>query len=184
MSYRLEYQYCAFRIDPADANIDPPRFVVAIEGGDNNCYSRVRRGSGHREKRSRSWDVCMVGTARQVLKQAVHFAGACEGGSLQPHGKACSPEAYIGRIRRLVEKHSEPPAGSTWFPDVKVPEGHPAVAYAAALSLAMNTEISYGTPRVRIDIPRNRTDLLFDIVDRFPDLMGWQLAGVIGLPAS
>lgn len=184
MSYRLEYQYCAFRIDPVDANLDQPRFVVAVEGGDNNCYSRVRTGSGCRERRSRSWDVCMIGTARQVLKQAVNFAGACEGRSLQPQGKACSPEAYIGRIRRLVEKYSEPPAGSAWFPDVKVPEGHPSVAHAEALSLALKTEISYGRPRVLIDIPRGRPDLLFDIVDRFPDLMGWQIAGVIGLPAS
>ena len=184
MSYRLEYQYCAFRIDPVDANLGQPRFVVAIEGGDNNCYSQVWTGSGYRERRSRSWSVCMIGTAHQVLKQAVYFAGACEGGSLQPHGKACSPESYIGRIRRLVEKYSEPPAGSAWFPDVKVPEGHPCVPHAEALSLAMTTEISHGRPHVLIDIPRGRSDLLFDIVDRFPDLMGWQLAGVIGLPAS
>lgn len=152
MSYRLEYQYCAFRIDPA--TLDPPRFVVAVEGGDNNCYCRVWTGSGYRERRARSWSVCMIGTARQVLKQAVCFAGACEGGSLQPHGKACSPESYIGRIRRLVEKYSEPPAGAAWFPDVKVPEGHPCVPHAQALSLAMTTEISYGKPRVLIDVPR------------------------------
>jgi hypothetical protein len=48
----------------------------------------------------------------------------------------------------------------------------------------VTTEVSYGRPRVLIDVPRDRLDLLFDIVDRFPDLMGWQLAGVAGLPAS
>jgi hypothetical protein len=180
MSHRLEYQYCAFRI----ASLDPPHFVVAVEGGDNNCYSRVWTGHAYRERRSRDWSVCMIGTTHQVLKQAVGFAGACEGGGLQPHGKPCSSESYIGRIRRLVEKYSEPPAGSSWFPDVKVPEGHPCVPHAQALSLAMTTEVSYGRPRVLIDVPRDRLDLLFDIVDRFPDLMGWQLAGVAGLPAS
>ena len=62
-------------------------------------------------KRARSWEVCMLGSAEQVLKQAVYFAGACEGGSLKPGSRDCSPEAYIRRIRRLIEDDAPPARG-------------------------------------------------------------------------
>lgn len=36
MSYRLEYQYAAFRVPAVQIGQQEDRFVVAIEGGDNN----------------------------------------------------------------------------------------------------------------------------------------------------
>jgi len=176
MSYRIEYQWAIYRL-PASATLLEPRFVVAVEGGDNNV--RVARTG----KRARSWDVCMIGTAHQVLKQAVYFAGACEGGSLKPSGRNASPEAYVRRIRRLVEADPSNPVG-TWYPHIQIPEQHPGVAHARQLGLAAETEVSYGQKRVRVDLTQAQRDLVFDFVDRFPDLMGWHLAKVCGLPSS
>ncbi len=57
MSYRLEYQYAAYRVPAAQIGQQEDRFVVAIEGGDNNVRNS-RTG-----KRARDWEVCMIGTA-------------------------------------------------------------------------------------------------------------------------
>ena len=177
MSYRIEYQWHAFRADASRFEDGEPRFVVAVEGGDNNLYDYVTN------RRSRNWDVCMIGTARQVLMQAVRFAGACEGGSFKPGGRDCRPEAYIARIRRLLETERLA-AGGAWFPHVRLPQEHGAVPYLLARGFTLGSEVHYGEARVTVEVPPDRVDLPFDLVDRFPDLMGWQLARVAGLPSS
>ena len=176
MSYRIEYQWVAFKVDPSQHLLDAePRYVVAIEGGDNNCYA----SSG---KRSRSWSVCMLGTFCQVLKEAVYFGGACEGGSLKPNGRDCKPEDYIRRIRRLVTK-SLPPEGAGWYPNLKVNDGHPAIEYAKSLGLECVGGVRYGQPIVSIGLGTSR-HLIFGFVDRFPELRAWSLASVAGLAPS
>jgi hypothetical protein len=176
MSYRIEYQWAVFRV-PEAVDLAAPRLIVAIEGGDNNVRE-ARSG-----KRARSWDVCMIGTTSQVLKQAVCFAGACEGGSLKPAGRDASPESYIRRIRRLVETDPEPGSGA-WYPDIRVPDNHPAAAFAQQLGLSTEVEVRYEQRRVRVLLPREQRNRVFEFVDRFPDLMGWQLADVCGLASS
>ena len=57
MSYRLEYQWGAFHVPADSLGLTQDRFIVAIEGGDNNVRD-ARTG-----KRARSWDACMIGTA-------------------------------------------------------------------------------------------------------------------------
>lgn len=91
MSYRIEYQWAALRTTVAGE----ARFVIAVEGGDNNI--------GDARRAARRWEACMIGSARQVLKQAVGFAASCESEMLRPLGRRCSAEAYIRRIRCLVE---------------------------------------------------------------------------------
>jgi hypothetical protein len=176
MSYRIEYQWAVFRV-PEAVDLAAPRLIVAIEGGDNNVRE-ARTG-----KRARRWDVCMIGTASQVLKQAVYFAGACEGGLLKPAGRDASPEAYIRRIRRLVEQESRPNSGA-WSPDIRVPENHPAAPFAQQLGLSTDSEVRYDQKRVRVLLTHEQRNRVFDFLDRFPDLMGWQLASVCGLPSS
>mgnify|MGYP006379730483 CR=1 FL=1 len=105
MSYRIEYQWASWKLSASPETGGVDRFVIAIEGGDNNLRDAVTG------KRVRSWDVCMLGSAVQVLRQAVYLAGACEGGSLKPGSRDCSPEAYIRRIRRLIEEGAPPARG-------------------------------------------------------------------------
>ena len=176
MSHRIEYQWVAFKVNP-NFYLTEPRYVVAIEGGDNNCYS----SNG---KRSRSWCVCMIGTLSQVLKQAVYYGGACEGGGLKPSGRDCKPEDYIRRIRRLVTAWAPPPDGAAWFPELKVNEGHPAIEYAKGLGVNCVEAVQYGQRIVKVDLHLSQSHLIFDFVDRFPDLSAWRLASVIGLRPS
>ncbi len=125
----------------------------------------------------------MLGSAEQVLKQAVYFAGACEGGSLKPGSRDCSPEAYIRRIRRLIEDYA-PPARGCWYPFVRVAEAHPLAILATRLDLMIEREQRHGEWFARVALSNERRNLIFDFADRFPDLRGWQLAAVSGLPAS
>jgi hypothetical protein len=175
MSYRLEYQYCVFT--HAMPNKQDVRFVVAVEGGDNNLYE------GASGKRVRSWDVCMLGTTAQVLKQAVYFAGPCEGGCLKPFGKDCKPESYIARIRRLITTPQEPASGC-WYPYVRVPRGHALEGAAAALGLTVTPDKSFGVDYALVDVGPGQRHLVFEFMDRFPDLNAWSLAKVSGLPKS
>ena len=177
MSYRIEYQWTSWKLTAGQDTGGVDRFVVAIEGGDNNLRDAVTG------KRARSWEVCMLGSAEQVLKQAVYFAGACEGGSLKLGSRDCSPEAYIRRIRRLIEDGA-PPASGRWYPSVRVAEAHPLAVHATELDLPIEREQRYGEWFARVALSNERRNLIFDFADRFPDLRGWQLAAVGGLPVS
>ena len=174
MSYRLEYQYAVFVDDSAATR----RYVVAIEGGDNNCYEN-RSG-----RRSRSWDATMLGPESSVLKRAVYFASACPGGSLKPMGRDCTPESYIARIRRLLTTATPLTSAGYWSPDVQLPKGHAAVEFARSLGLQTSDAVSYGRPIERVEISRDRRNLIFDIAESFPDLPAWTLVTVGGLPSS
>lgn len=178
MSYRIEYQWACWRLPATPERGGVERFVVAIEGGDNNVRDSVTG------KRSRDWGVCMLGSAAQVLKKAVYFAGACEGGSLKPGSRDCSPEAYIRRIRRLIEANDALSMRGNWYPNVRVPEAHPLAAHAQQLGLSTVREQRYGDWFVRITLGEASRDLVFDFADRYPDLQAWQLADVCGLPRS
>jgi hypothetical protein len=118
MSHRLEYQWTAFHVPAASLGMTDDRFVIAIEGGDNNvCDARTG-------KRSRSWNVGMIGSRAQVLRQAVRVAGACEGGSPQPLGRRCTPETYVRRIRALLDGPLYPAKGQ-WRARLRVHPDHP-----------------------------------------------------------
>ena len=178
MSYRIEYQGACWRLPATPERGAVERFVVAIEGGDNNLRDAVTG------KRVRSWEVCMLGSAAHVLKTAVYFAAACEGGSLKPSSRDCSPEAYIRRIRRLIEADDASPQYGNWYPHIRVPEAHPLVSHAQRIGLSTAREQRYGDWLVRITLGEAQRDLVFDFADRHPDLQAWQLADVSGLPRS
>lgn len=180
MSYTIEYQWGAFRIAAGEIGAAEDRYVVAIENGSNNCYDH----SGRNARRARSWSACMIGTAEQVLMQAVSFAGDCEGGMLKPGGRDCSPESYIRRIRRLLAGPEYLSRGC-WLPEIRVEPGHPVVAGARAIGLEPREEQTYGSTRSVIDFPRERLAEYFALVDRhIEDLPAWSLAQVRGLPDS
>lgn len=169
MSYRIEYQWVALRTTVAGQE----RFVVAVEGGDNNI--------GDARRAARRWEACMMGSAQQVLKQAVLFAGSCESELLRPLGRRCSAEVYIRRIRGLVEGRERAADGGYWLPDVVVPAGHPALLYAQEMRWAQEPRSRFGCSEVHVEIPPLQKELVFQLVDRFSDLRAWHLVKVHGL---
>lgn len=177
MSYRLEYQWQAWQVAGSSLGLSEDRFVVAIEGGDNNVRDAVTG------KRARSWDVCMLGTRAAVLKSAVDFAGACEGGSLKPAGRDCTPEAYIRRIKKLLEHPAVDGAGR-WVPAVRLPEQDAAVADLMTMGLESRRFERYGQAQVQFVFPQDRLGEFFEFADRHQRLPAWRLAEVVGLPAS
>lgn len=178
MSYRLEYQWGAFHVPGASLGLAEDRFVIAVEGGDNNV-SNARTG-----KRARSWDACMIGTRVQVLRQAVYLAGSCEGGSLQPHGHYCTPESYIRRIRRLLEGPGYLKRGC-WWPRLRIRPAHAVVSGLRALGIEPTLEKSYGEERAVVEFSADRQGEFFLLIDRYGDeLPAWCWAEVTGLLAS
>lgn len=100
MSHWIEYQAASFVIPAGMRGLRATRYVIAMEGGSNNLTERLRNG---RERAVRDWYIAMIGSADQVLRQAVKVAGDCEGMSLRLNGRRTTPEAYIRRVRRLLD---------------------------------------------------------------------------------
>ncbi len=178
MSYRLEYQWGAFHVPAKPLGLTADRFIVAIEGGDNNvCHSKTG-------KRARSWDACMIGTKEQVLKQAVSFAGACEGGGLQPYGRNCTPEAYIRRIRRLVDGPAYLQLG-WWSAELRVATTHAIVDDVRKLGLELEIRKRYGKDQATVSFPSGSYGDFFQLIDKYgAELPAWCFAEVRGLPSS
>ncbi|MBK4736040.1 hypothetical protein [Noviherbaspirillum pedocola] len=99
MSHHIEYRYLAVRIPGKDLADNMDRFFVCIECGDSNEYE----GPGHGARRARRWSVKMLGTLEDILEQACYYAVACETESMRPLARDCTAEAYIRRIRSLVD---------------------------------------------------------------------------------
>jgi hypothetical protein len=94
MSHRLEYQWTAFHVPAASLGMTDDRFVIAIEGGDNNvCDARTG-------KRSRSWDVGMIGSRVQVLRQAVRWQAHAKAGACNRMGDAARRKPMCGASAR------------------------------------------------------------------------------------
>ena len=179
MSHRLEYQWAAFLVAGAPLGLAEDRFIVVIEGGDSNVYD-TQTG-----RRSRSWDACMAGTRNEVLRQAVDMAGACEGGSLQPHGRHCTPESYIRRIRQLIDRAGDKLPYGRWQPRLRVAQDHPVVADIRSLGVEVQIESWYGSQRATANIPPEHLAAYFGLVGRYIDeLPAWCWIDVYGLPPS
>jgi hypothetical protein len=177
MSYHIEYQWAVFHIPAQSFDLDADRFVVAIEGGDNNCYT-------HSGKRARSWNVCMIGTKEQVLKRAVYHAGACESGCLQPRGRCYTPEAYIRRIRRLIDGPTYTQNG-WWTPELRIAVDHPLVADLRQIGIEPTFEKRFGEMTTAVSLPQEAYPDFFRLVDKYGNVLPpWSLASVSGLPHS
>ena len=178
MSHRLEFQWSAFHVPAASLGMTDDRFVIAIEGGDNNvCEARTG-------KRSRSWNVGMIGSRVQVLRQAVRVAGACEGGSLQPHGRRCTPEAYVRRIRALLDGPACPALGQ-WRARLRVRPDHPVLTELDSAGHGYRIEKRYGEDEASAEFATDRWPDFFRLIDRYGlDVPPWRWAEVVGLSSS
>lgn len=186
MSYWIEYQAAAFVLPAETLGHPEPRFVIAIEGGSNNVTTVDRGG---RERRARDWHMSMIGTRTQVLRQAVMAAASCEGGSLKPLGRSMTPEAYIGRIWRLMRTASKGFERHVTL-SAKVPEGHPLVHLAEAAGYVIYPTTEYGEAVVKL-IPPQQTPThwatYFDLIDPHLDagyVDASRFGQIWGLPVS
>lgn len=176
MSYRLEYRYSVYRVPANRHGLSEDRYVIAIEGGDNNLYESATG------RRVRSWSVCMIGTKSQVLMQAVDFAADCEGGALQPHGRCCSPESYIRRIRHLVDGPDYLHWGD-WYAKLWVDVNPTIAADSRVKELASHTEHKYGEDRRIVSFEPEQYPLYFALIDSYGiALPAWYFAEVHGMP--
>ena len=58
-----------------------------------------------------------------------------DGGSLQPHGRHCTPESYIRRIRQLIDRAGDKLPYGRWQPRLRVAQDHPVVADIRSLGV-------------------------------------------------
>lgn len=191
MSTHIEYQWAAFKVDAQEHGLDEDRYVVAIESGDSNCYAH--RTTGGPGKRVRSWGVAMLGTKRQVMREAVRRAGDCEGGMLQPYYRMCKPENYIRRIRRLIDaetfadendwrnKHRH----GLWRPRVRVYRGSDLESAVAETGLEMKFQKEWEREVAHVNWPQERLAEFFSLYDRFAETQPpWAFAVVHNLDNS
>jgi len=105
MSYTIEYGRKIFYTETKPLfNGDEGRiYYLLIKEGDNNVWDADMR------KRSRSWDLVLVGYKYQIIELICCRAGACEGGALQrPKGwrntVGITPEDYLALYREEIRK--------------------------------------------------------------------------------
>jgi hypothetical protein len=187
MSYRIEYQWASFVLDATVApGLPEPRYVIAIEAGSNNLTETDRLG---RERRVRDWEIGMIGTKRQVLRQATRFASECEGGMLKPRGRSCSPESYIRRIRRLLARPSEPVRSLDKLRlSVDLPDTHPLAKSEGEPGFVYYAETRFGRDRVKL-IPLQPASYAryFELIDPYLDdfsILPFSAGEVFSMPRS
>jgi hypothetical protein len=186
MSYRIEYQWACLAITAEQSpGLTQPRFAIAIEGGDNNCYVQ-QRGLG---RRARDWNIGMIGTAHQVLRQATRFASSCETGMLKPQGRDCSPEAYVARIRRLLANPMEPSLTLCYLAlAARLPSDHPIALAEPVEPFTYYPDTSFGRAIVKLIPPgRDHWSTYFEMLDPYLNnysLAPWSVGQVYGLPTS
>lgn len=177
MSYEIIYQYHVHRVSGEEAGDGVDRYVLSVEMGSNNCCD-------HNGKRSRSWQVFALGTHDEVLRQAVRIGSSCEGGMLKPGGRDCTPEAFIGKVRRLLKKAQEPgQVRGWWTPEVRV--GEPAVAERAReLGASVAEEKLYGQTVSIARFEGKLAEFFKFVTEQHRSMYGWQMGKVHGLPSS
>ena len=187
MSYRIEYQWVALAITPEQSpGLGEPRYVVAIEGGDNNLYTSVH---GRSARRARSWDIGMIGTQTQVLRQATLFASACEIGDLQPGGRCIKPEQYLRRIRRAIDEVFDPSLtlGHLGL-GARLACQHPLVLAPHVEGFTYYSDSLNGKPFVKLIPPGpDHWAKYFEMLDPYLDdlsLAPYRVGEVWGLPSS
>lgn len=179
MSHEIIYQYRMFSVQPQAAGTPDRRFIWAVEMGSNNL---IRHSDN---KPARNWTVLGVGSHDEVLRQAVSLSGGCEGGSIKPRGKDTTPEAFIGKVRRLLRDASQvvdDSLGGWWTPLAKLPAGDTQrLEHARALGAKVTIERSYGEDWAHCLFAHDLPAYFEFVSAHHLDVSGWRLAEVHGL---
>lgn len=176
MSYEIIYQYNVHRVAESQVKDGVPRYVLSIEAGSNNCYVG--------NKRARSWQIMAVGTHDEVLRQTVRLASSCEGGMLKPGGKDCTPEAFIGRVRRLLKEADQGGASEGWWsPTIRTLDDGLAER-CKALGAALQQQEFYGRTETSALFQDNLDGYFQFVSESHRKMYGHQMCQVYGLRAS
>ena len=176
MSYEIIYQYNVHRVAESQVKDGMPRYVLSIEAGSNNCYAG--------NKRARSWQVMAVGTQDEVLRQTVRLASSCEGGMLKPGGKDCTPEALIGKVRRLLKEADKGGAESGWWAPAVRTTSEEVTARARELGASIVEEQFYGQTMTSALFQDNLDGYFQFVSESHRTMYGHQLGKVYALRAS
>lgn len=150
MSYTIEYQAACFILPSGWRGLARTKFVIATERGCNNLTERTRGGQ---ERRVREWGIAMLGSPDDVMRQVVGAASYCEGGGLRLAGRRAKPEAYIGRMRRLLSRpRDDAQQHLSLHATVKV--DHPLVARGKAFGLPTQFQTTWGADEAVLSPPR------------------------------
>jgi hypothetical protein len=94
MSYTIEYKGEVYK--DTQTGMSEPSYLLIITAGDNNVYEASNR------RRARSTYIVAYGWTYNIIADICKYAGACEGGGLQPHNKYCTPEDYLKKYRNKI----------------------------------------------------------------------------------
>ena len=94
MSYTIEYKGEVYK--DTQTGMSEPSYLLIQTIGDNNVYELGNR------RRARSTYITSYGWNYNIIAQICKYAGACEGGGLQPGNKYMKPEDYLKRYRTKI----------------------------------------------------------------------------------
>lgn len=105
MSYEIIYHKVGLKFPKEATGHSEDLYAIVVQIGSNNCYE-TGNGPGGCGRRAREWSALAFGTRSQVLKQVIHFASYCEGGSVtMRHGKGnVTMESFITGMRSTLKK--------------------------------------------------------------------------------
>ena len=95
MSYTIEYKGEVYK--DTETGMSEPSYLLIQTIGDNNVYELNNR------RRARSTYVTSYGWEYNIIADVCKYAGACEGGGLQPGNKYMKPEDYLKRYRTKIK---------------------------------------------------------------------------------
>jgi len=95
MSYTIEYKGEVYK--DAQTGMSEPSYLLIQTIGDNNVYELNNR------RRARSTYITGYGWNYNIIAQICKYAGACEGGGLQPMNKSMTPENYLKKYRNKIK---------------------------------------------------------------------------------
>lgn len=104
MSSTIIYHQIGVCFPKAYTGLTEDLFAIFAQAGASNCYEYGRTPGGC-GRRSRSWQANAFGTAAQVMRSSIQFAGSCEGGMLKlgSASRGSTPEQYIVKARNLLK---------------------------------------------------------------------------------
>ncbi len=126
MSSSIMYHQIGVCFPKAYTGLPEDLFAIFAQAGSSNCFE-YGRGPGGCGRASRSWQANAFGTAAQVMRSSIQFAGDCEGGGLKTRSASgyTTPEQYIVKVRNLLKaaKANDITAGPVPFKESYV-NGH------------------------------------------------------------
>lgn len=105
MSSTLIYEKLAIKLSAEQYGTNEDQYLIIEQAGASNCYE-YGNGPDGCGRRSRNWQACAFGTAKEVMLQEIRSASYCAGDALKNKvmTNAFTPSSYIKKSRKLLTK--------------------------------------------------------------------------------